>query len=96
MVAIFAISFLTLFLSFGGLLHAIFYLINAQKTEWTVHIIFWAIVLVGSFASTIASSEIMKEPTNDDVVKEKAVYQENLHIMGNDTIRTYTIVWKKQ
>ena len=95
MEAIFAFSFLALLLSFGALLHAIFQLMNTNNTQWTVHIVFWTILFVGTFASTIISSEIMKEPTNDDVVKEKAVYQEDLHIRGNDTIRTYTIVWKK-
>lgn len=36
------------------------------------------------------------EPTKQDVLDGKAVYQENVHIRNNDTIKTYDIVWKQK
>ena len=32
----------------------------------------------------------------EDVLDSKAVYQENIHIIDNDTIKTYEIVWKQK
>lgn len=37
-----------------------------------------------------------KNPTKNDVLKGKAIYQETIHITGNDTIKTYKIVWKNK
>lgn len=34
-------------------------------------------------------------PTKQDVINGKAVYQETQIITGNDTIKTYEIVWKQ-
>lgn len=35
-------------------------------------------------------------PIKQDVLDGKAVYQETQIITGNDTIKTYEIVWKKE
>lgn len=35
-------------------------------------------------------------PTKQDVLDNKAVYQENVHIRNNDTIKTYEILWKQK
>lgn len=39
---------------------------------------------------------INRKPTEDDILKDKATYQETLHIINNDTIKTYKIVWKEK
>lgn len=36
------------------------------------------------------------EPTKQDVLDGKAIYQETQIITGNDTIKTYEIVWKQK
>ncbi len=36
------------------------------------------------------------KPTEKDVLSGKAIYQETIHITGNDTIKTYQIVWKEE
>lgn len=36
------------------------------------------------------------EPTKQDVLDGKAYYQETQIITGNDTIKTYDIVWKQE
>lgn len=33
-------------------------------------------------------------PTKQDVIDGKAIYQETQIIIGNDTVKTYDIVWK--
>ena len=35
-------------------------------------------------------------PTKQDVIDGKAIYQETQVITGNDTIKTYDIVWKQK
>ena len=35
-------------------------------------------------------------PTKQDVIDGKAIYQETQVITGNDTIKTYEIVWKQE
>ena len=54
------------------------------------------LVFIGMFVSTIVSGELMDEPTSEDVIKGHAAYREDMHIKGNDTIKTYTIEWQKK
>ena len=43
----------------------------------------------------ILESKSYKTPTKQDVVDGKAIYQETqVVITGNDTIKTYNIIWK--
>ena len=35
-------------------------------------------------------------PTKQDVIDGKAIYQETQVITGNDTIKTYDIIWKQK
>lgn len=36
------------------------------------------------------------KPTKQDVIDGKAIYQKTQVITGNDTIKTYEIVWKQE
>ena len=36
------------------------------------------------------------KPTKQDVLDGRAVYQENIYIRDNDTIKTYDIIWKQK
>lgn len=42
------------------------------------------------FTPTVSNTQ----PTKQDVLNGKAIYQETQVIIGNDTIKTYDIVWK--
>ena len=70
-----------LFLSFetGKLMHALLFFIGILMIVGTVY-----------FGSSILS----KSPTKQDVLDGKAIYRETQVITGNDTIKTYEIVWK--
>lgn len=59
--------------------------INEGMSLVVCGIIFIAPFLVYKFHS---------EPTKQDVLDGKAIYQETQIITGNDTIKTYDIVWK--
>ena len=39
---------------------------------------------------------IEPKPTKQDVLDRKAIYQETQVIIGNDTIKTYDILWKQK
>jgi hypothetical protein len=54
-------------------------------------------VLIGSIVCTFLGVSIITDesvPTKQDVIDGKAYYQETQIITGNDTIKTYDIVWK--
>lgn len=40
------------------------------------------------------STLIEPNPTTQDVLDGKAIYQETQIVIGNDTIKTYDIIWK--
>ena len=57
---------------------------------WFVWVLAGTIILVSLFIL----DQKAKIPTENDVLKGKAIYQETIHITNNDTIKTYKIVWK--
>lgn len=55
--------------------------------------------LIGIFSGAVLivlGLFVTLEPTKQDVLDGKAVYQETIHITNNDTIKTYKIVWKQK
>lgn len=42
----------------------------------------------------LISYDKKSDPTKQDVIDGKAIYQETQIVTGNDTIKTYDIVWK--
>lgn len=56
----------------------------------------YSIFVIGGFIFVGMSALIEPIPTKQDVLDGKAVYQENIHIRDNDTIKTYEIVWKQK
>jgi len=54
-------------------------------------------VLMGIWVTCLGVSIITDKPvpTKQDVLDGKAIYQENIHIRDNDTIKTYDIVWQE-
>ncbi len=61
-----------------------------------VGIIFIAGGIVCGFMSNSHLSDKNQTPTKQDVLDGKAIYQETQVITGNDTIKTYDIVWKQE
>ncbi len=56
----------------------------------------FVLVLMGIIVAFPGVSAIIDKsaPTKQDVLDGKAIYQETQIITGNDTIKTYEIVWK--
>ena len=55
------------------------------------------LVLVGiaiAVGAILLAKSKFQPPTKQDVIDGKAYYQESQVITGNDTIKTYDIVWK--
>ena len=50
------------------------------------------VMIIGTVC--FGNSYLLKIPTKQDVLNGKAYYQETQIITGNDTIKTYDIVWK--
>ena len=51
------------------------------------------VMIIG--AIYLGNSNLSKNPTKQDVIDGKAIYQETQIITGNDTIKTYDIIWKQ-
>ena len=47
------------------------------------------------FIAPFLAYKLHSEPTKQDVLDGKAIYQETQIITDNDTIKTYDIVWKQ-
>lgn len=56
----------------------------------------YSIFVIGGFIFVGMSALIEPNPTKQDVIDGKAIYQETQVITGNDTIKTYDIVWKQK
>ena len=71
----------------------IYYIINSYSHPWLSLIAF--IIFVPSLIIGLGLYQPVN-PTKQDVIDGKAVYQESIHIRNNDTIKTYDIVWKQK
>lgn len=54
----------------------------------------YSIFIIVGFIVVFISNFIEIGPTKQDVLNGKAIYQETQIITGNDTIKTYDIIWK--
>lgn len=71
----------------------VYYIINAYSHPWLSLIAF--IIFVPSLIIGLGLYQPV-HPTKQDVIDGKAIYQEIQVITGNDTIKTYDIVWKQK
>ena len=103
MIQVLIFSILGLFLSACLLIQAMVKLsdktvILTDKKDsysWVFPIVVSSILLIFSFINTIIVSEEVNSPHEVDVVNGKASYVESYHVINNDTIKTYKIVWDK-
>lgn len=78
-------------------MQAIFKLIDGNYSyTWVFPIVISSIFLILSFANVIIVSEEVNSPHAEDVISGKASYIESYHVINNDTIKTYKIVWNKK
>ena len=71
----------------------VYYIINSYRHPWISLIAF--IIFVPSLIIGLGIYQPV-HPTKQDVIDGKAIYQETQVITGNDTIKTYDIVWKQK
>ena len=74
-------------------LAVIFPFILMYKHEDPIYF-FW--LIVAFVASAVGAAIITSVPYKKDVINGTAVYVEELHVYGNDTVKTYDIVFKKE
>ena len=70
-----------------------YYIINSYSHPWLSLIAF--IIFVPSLIIGLGLYQPV-HPTKQDIIDGKAIYQETQIITGNDTIKTYDIVWKQK
>lgn len=71
----------------------VFHITNSYSHPWLSLIAF--IIFVPSLIIGLGIYQPVN-PTKQDVIDGKAIYQETQVITGNDTIKTYDIVWKQE
>ena len=69
---------------------------KCNSYSWVFPIVTSSIFLIFSFTNMIIVSEDVDSPHAEDVINGNAFYQESYHIVKNDTIKTYQIVWDKK
>lgn len=75
-----------------GVLAIVFPVIFLFYTE-KVQLMWW--FLPAFFCIMFGLGFVSGTPKKSDVLQEKATYVEELNVNGQDTIRTYSIVWTK-
>lgn len=71
-----------------------YYIINSYSHPWRSLIAF--IIFIPSLIIGLGLYQPAHPTKQDDVIDGKAIYQETQVITGNDTIKTYDIVWKQE
>jgi len=71
-----------------AIISIVFYIANSFSRPW--HSLIAFIIFVPSLIIGLGLSN----PTKQDVIDNKAIYQETQVITGNDTVKTYDIIWK--
>ena len=89
-------SIFGLFLSVCLWIQAMIKLIDRDGYSWVLVLVISSIFLIFSFTSMIIMVDEVNSPHADDVVNGKASYIESYHVINNDTIKTYKIVWNKK
>ena len=97
MIQVFIFSIFGLILSVCLLMQAIIKLSDKDSSyAWVIPIVISSIFLIFSFTNVIVMSEEINSPHAEDVISGKASYVESYHVINNDTIKTYKIVWNKK
>ena len=86
-------TILSLVLLVIAIVSIVYYIINSYSHPWLSLIAF--IIFVPSLIIGLGLYQPV-HPTKQDVIDGKAIYQETQVITGNDTIKTYEIVWKQE
>ena len=86
-------TILSLVLLVIAIVSIVYYIINSYSHPWLSLIAF--IIFVPSLIIGLGLYQ-PTHPTKQDVIDGKAIYQEIQVITGNDTIKTYDIVWKQK
>lgn len=86
-------TILSLVLLVIAIVSIVYYIINSYIHPWLSLIAF--IIFVPSLIIGLGLYQ-PANPTKQDVLDGKAIYQETQVITGNDTIKTYDIVWKQE
>ena len=86
-------TILSLVLLVIAIVSIVYYIINSYSHPWLSLIAF--IIFVPSLIIGLGLYQPVN-PTKQDVIDGKAIYQETQVITGNDTIKTYDIVWKQE
>lgn len=89
-------SIIGLVLSASLLIQAIIKLSNRGDYSWALPLVMSSILLIFSFTNVVIMSGEVDRPQEDDVISGKASYVESYHVINNDTIKTYTIIWKQK
>ena len=84
-------TILSLVLLVIAIVSIVFHITNSYNHPWLSLIAF--IIFVPSLIIGLGLYQ-PANPTKQDVIDGKAIYQETQVITGNDTIKTYDIVWK--
>ena len=96
MIQVLIFSIIGLILSASLLIQSIIKLLDRENYSWELPLVLSSILLIFSFTNIIIVSDEVNSPHDVDVVKGNAIYQENYHVINNDTIKTYTILWRQK
>lgn len=86
-------TILSLVLLVIAIVSIIYYIINSYSHPWLSLIAL--IIFVPSLIIGLGLYQPVN-PTKQDILDSKAIYQESIHIRDNDTIKTYEIIWKQK
>ena len=89
-------SIFGLILSVCILMQAIIKLSDRVDYSWVLPLVISSILLFFSFTNMIIMVDEVNSPHAEDVISGKASYIESYHVINNDTIKTYKIVWNKK
>lgn len=96
MIQVLIFSIIGLILSASLLIQSIIKLSDRESYSWASPLVISSILFIFSFTNIIIVSDEVNSPHDVDVVKGNAIYQENYHVINNDTIKTYTILWRQK
>lgn len=92
-----------LVLTIIGFVLSIFILIQSaiqvadkEGYSWVLPLTISSILIITGFINLVITSGEVSSPKIEDVIAGDAVYQESYHIVKDDTINTYQIVWDKK
>ena len=96
MVTVLIFTIIGLFIGMALVIQSGIKLTDKCDYSWAFPLVLSAILIITTFTNLVIVGDETSSPHVEDVIKGNAVYQENYHIINNDTIKTYTIVWNKK